>query len=82
MAAEYSTSGESFVAEAARPFAPGEQSIPLGASATYVVFGDGSRDAALAPPPETAAESRRTSHTVFLNFLDEIERQAARVAGR
>jgi serine/threonine-protein kinase len=77
MTADYSVSGASFVVGAVKPFGPGRSLMRIGAAPTYFVTASG-RVGTLAAPPETAAGSRRASHTIFLNFLDEIARRAAK----
>ena len=81
MTADYSVSGASFVVGAVKPFGPGRSLMRIGAAPTYFVSESG-RVATLAVPPQTPASARRASHTVFLNFLDEIGRLAAKASGK
>jgi serine/threonine-protein kinase len=82
MTTEYSVSGESFVVGPGKTFGSGQRLLRMGAAPTYVVSASGTRVGTLSAPPETLARNRRASHTVFLNFLDELERRAAKVAGK
>jgi hypothetical protein len=46
----------------------------------FFVIGDGHRVGALFDPPDEGSAGGHSSHTLFLNFLDEIRRRATKAA--
>ena len=85
MAADYMVRGDSFAVGAVKEFASGVRigSTPRNGNAPFFfVAQSGKRVGALFDLPDAVKGTSRAEYTLFLNFMGEIERHAARVAGQ